>query len=44
VQGFEKPREGIFPDNLVPMETGCVTKQTLKRENKKMRIKASDLF
>ncbi len=31
-------------DNLVPMETGCVTKQTLKRENKKMRIKASDLF
>lgn len=31
-------------DNLVPMETGCVTKQTLKRENKKRRIKASDLF
>lgn len=44
VQGFEKPREGIFPDNLVSMETGRVTKPTLKRENKKSRIKASDLF
>lgn len=44
VQGFEKPREGIFPDNLVPMTKGSVKNLLSKEEIKKRRIKASDLF
>lgn len=42
-QGYEPPREGIYPNNLIPMIEKSVKKLS-RKETKKIRLKASDLF
>ena len=42
-QGYEPPRNRIFPKNIVPFIEKSVKKLS-RKETKKIRLKASDLF